>query len=79
MRFNGIVKVNEAIEFNLSVQRIFKLNLLVPHLHQGTNDSLSFAVGLRSGNASKALTDVVLCAGLNKCVMGRTSILLAVV
>ena len=55
MGFNGVVEIDKAIEFYLSMQRVFKLNALVPHLHNGTNDTLSLTIGLRSGNSSKAL------------------------
>ena len=49
MGFNGVVEIDKAIEFYLSMQRVFKLNALVPHLHNGTNDTLSLTIGLRSG------------------------------
>ena len=79
MGFNGVVEIDKAIEFYLSMQRVFKLNALVPHLHNGTNDTLSLTIGLRSGNSSKALTNVVQCADLNECAVGCTSVLFAIV
>ena len=41
MGFNGVVEIDKAIKFNVSVQRVFKLNALVPHLHNSTNDCKS--------------------------------------
>ena len=74
MGFNGVVEIDKAIKFNVSVQRVFKLNALVPHLHNSTNDALCLSIGLRSSNPREALTDVVLRASLNKRVIGRTFI-----
>ena len=62
----------------MSVQWIFKLNFLMPHLHNDVNNSFCFACGLRSGSPSKALTNIVLCTGMNECVLG-TSILFTIV
>ena len=55
MRFNGVVNINEAIEFNLSVQRI---GFAGPHLHHGTNDSLCFTISLRSISYQRCTFDL---------------------
>ena len=66
MKLNGIVEVNETEKLNASIGAVFKVNLTVPHVHQGTDDPLSFAVGLRTIDTSKLLTDTVLPASFDK-------------
>ncbi|PTQ66546.1 hypothetical protein C8R26_14812, partial [Nitrosomonas oligotropha] len=62
MRLNGIVEVNETEKLNASIGAVFKVNLAVPHIHQGADNPLSFTVGLRTIDTSKLLTDTVLPA-----------------
>ena len=66
MRLNGIVEVNETEKLNASIGAVFKVNLAVPHVHQGTDDPLSFPVGLRTFDTSKLLTDTALPASFDK-------------
>ncbi|SDX32309.1 hypothetical protein SAMN05216300_12836, partial [Nitrosomonas oligotropha] len=48
MRLNGIVEVDETEKLNASIGTVFKVNLAVPHIHQGADNPLSFPVGLRT-------------------------------
>lgn len=66
MWLNGVVEINKSNEFNVSVSGVFKMTLLMPHLHNSTNNPLRLAIGLRSGDASELLTDIVVGAGLYK-------------
>ena len=66
MRFNGIVEINETEKLNASIGAVFKVNLAVPHIHQGADNPLSFTVGLRTIDTSKLLTDTVLPTSLDE-------------
>ena len=66
MRLNGIVEINETERLNASsIGAVFKVNLAVPHVHQGADDSFGFTVGLRTIDTGKLLTDTVLLASFN--------------
>ncbi len=66
MKLSGIVEVNETEKLNVPIGAAFKVNLAVPHVHQGADNPLSFTVGLRTINTSKLLTDTVLPASLDE-------------
>ena len=66
MWLNGVVEINKSSEFDVSMSGVFKMILFMPHLHDGTNDALRFAIGLKFGDASELLTDIVFDAGLYK-------------
>jgi len=62
MGLHGILKVNKTEKLNAPIGAIFKASLAVPHIHQSADDSLGLAVGLRTIDAGKLLTDTVLPA-----------------
>ena len=66
MRLNGIVEVNETDKLNTSVSSVFKTEFVVPHVHERADHALGFAVGLRTIDTSKLLTDTVLPASFDK-------------
>ena len=68
MRLNDIVEINETEKLNASIGAVFKVNLAVPHIHQGADNPLSFTVGLRTIDAGKLLTDTVLPASFDESV-----------
>ena len=68
MRLNGIVEVDETEKLNVPIGAVFKVNLAVPHIHQGADNPLSFTVGLRTIDAGKLLTDTVLPASFDESV-----------
>ncbi|WP_176969734.1 hypothetical protein [Nitrosomonas sp. Nm33] len=51
---------------NLPVGTVFKVSLVMPHLHQGADSTFSFAVGLGSIDLSEFLADTVCFAGFNE-------------
>ena len=79
MRFDGIVEVNKTLEFDLSLCAVSKDKFIVPHFHNGSDDPLCFAIGLRSGNASKLLTDAVLHAGIDESMVRSAFVFFTVV
>ena len=68
MRLNGIVEINETEKLNVPIGTVFKVNLAVPHVHQGADNPLSFTIGLRTIDAGKLLTDTVLPANFDESV-----------
>ncbi|SDX20751.1 hypothetical protein SAMN05216300_12250, partial [Nitrosomonas oligotropha] len=68
VRLNGIVEINETEKLNVPIGAVFKVNLAVPHIHQGADNPLSFTVGLRTIDAGKLLTDTVLPASFDESV-----------
>ena len=68
MRLNGIVEINETEKLNVPIGAVFKVNLAVPHVHQGADNPLSFTIGLRTIDAGKLLTDTVLPANFDESV-----------
>ena len=66
MKPHGIVEVNETKKLNLPIRAVFKASWAVPHIHQSTNNSFGFAVGLRTMDAGKFLADAVLLASFNE-------------
>ena len=68
MRLNGIVEINETEKLNVPIGAVFKVNLAVPHIHQGADNPLSFTVGLRTIDTGKLLTDTVLPASFDESV-----------
>ena len=58
-----------------TVKRLF----IMPPLHQGADNPLRFAVGLRTGNPGKLLTNPVLITGYSKSMVGRAFVFRTVV
>ena len=58
-----------------TVKRLF----LMSHLHQGTDNSLRLAVGLRTGNTGKLLINPVLIIGHTESMVGRAFVFRTVV
>ena len=63
MRLNCIIKIDKSNQFLLPVFAINKLYFIVPHLHQCSNHSFRFAVGLWVGWFGKFLINSVLKTG----------------
>ena len=79
MWLDGIIKVNKATELNLPVGTVFKLGLVMPHLHQGADSAFSFAVGLGSIDLSEFLADAVHFAGFNESMTVNAFIFFAII
>ncbi|SDZ05457.1 hypothetical protein SAMN05421755_10954 [Nitrosomonas sp. Nm33] len=79
MWFDSVIKVNKAAELNLPVDGVFKVGLVMPHLHQGADNMFSFAVGLGSIDLSEFLADAVRFAGFNESMAVSTFIFFAVI
>jgi hypothetical protein len=69
MGFNGVVEIDKATKFNVSVQRVFKLNALVPHLHNSTNDALCLSISNSQKNKTPLQTEWCFRGGDNRTVM----------
>ncbi len=79
MWLQRIVEINKPIQFRLPMNRISEVRFLMPHLHSGEDNPLCFIVGLRAGNLSKFLSNIVLTACLNKCMGSIALIFFAIV
>ena len=80
MCFDSIVPVHKSDQFCLAVISVFKSCFVVPHIHEGSDDTFCFSVGLRTFYSSEFLFDSVLRADLHKGMVGRiTAIFGAVV
>ncbi|SDY96923.1 hypothetical protein SAMN05421755_10741, partial [Nitrosomonas sp. Nm33] len=79
MWFDSVIKVNKAAELNLPVDGVFKVGLVMPHLHQGADNTFSFAVGLGSIDLSEFLADAVRFADFNKSMTVSAFIFFAII
>ena len=79
MRLHCIIEINKAAQLLLPVFRTVKTLLFVPHFHNRPNNPLGFAVGLRTGNPGKLLTNPVLITGYTESMVGRAFVFRTVV
>ena len=66
MRLDCIVEIDEAQQTDLTALAIPKDLLLVPHLHNCSNNAFCFTVGLGPSDPRKLLTNTELSAGCYK-------------
>ena len=79
MWLDCIVEIDKPIQLLLSMSRIIEEHFLMPHLHHGANNPFCFTLGLRAGNSSKLLPNIVLATCLNKCMNSIALILFTIV
>ena len=79
MRLDGVVKIDEAAQLKFPVGAVFEFNLIVPHVHQGTDHSLGLTIGLGSVHLGEFLADAMALAGHDKSMAVSALIFLAVV
>ena len=70
VRLHSVIEINKATQLLLPMFRTVKRLFLMPHLHQGADNPLRFAVGLRTGNPGKLLTNPVLITGYTESMVG---------
>ena len=79
VRLHSVIEINKATQLLLPMFRTVKRLFLMPHLHQGADNPLRFAVGLRTGNPGKLLTNPVLITGYTESMVGRAFVFRTVV
>ena len=58
--------IDKAHQLDMAVVCILEGILVMPTLHEGTNNTFGFIIGLRSINADKFIADIMLLAGFDK-------------
>ena len=76
MRFYGIAVVHKTDKLFLPMFSILKDCFLMPHLYQGSNDSLCFSIRSGSFHLCKSLFNLVLGTELHEGVILRVSLVL---
>ena len=66
VRLHRVIEINKAAQLLLPMLRTVKRLFLIPYLHQGTDNLLSFTAVLWTGNSGKLLTNPVLITGYSK-------------
>ena len=79
MGFYGVVVVDKSDKAGVAMLTAAEALLVVPHLHDGADDSLGFAVGLRAIDTREFLSDTIGLAGLNKLMIVCPSVFLTIV